>query len=250
VDLLRIVVKKRSEDSSTSTQDKDSLKRFSTRVAKLRGEGPMASSLEPEVTLEVVSINIRDIEVPANYVRKSVGDVHRLVSSIKAYGIQQPIKVVKVKGSKKFRLVFGSRRLKAAEIAGLDAVPCIVELVTREERLHMLCLAENLHRDALNPLEEGNILKEMQQGGVTMDDLAKNLGISIDNIKEIVELLDLPEAIRTEILLQPHAFTMAILKILLKAFRKSKTIGKNLLKAIGSGSVTTSAQAEAFISAD
>jgi len=188
VDLLRRVVKKRSE-SSSAKNDVESLSRFSSRVAKLRGEGPMATSIEPEVTLEVVSINICDIEIPPTYLREAVGDVSPLVSSIKTYGIQQPLKVVKIRGSKKFSLVFGRRRLEAAKIAGFDAVPCIVELVTKEDRLQMLALAENMHRMDVTPVEQARAFKDLQiRGKVTANEIAAPLGLSVNVIKEITSL--------------------------------------------------------------
>jgi len=249
VDLLRIVVKKRSENAVASAQDRDSMSKFSSRVAKLHGEGPMATSIEPEVTLEVVSINICDIEIPPNYSRENVGDLAPLVASIKNYGVQQPIKVVKIRGSKKFRLVFGRRRLKASQLAGFDAVPCIVELVTKEDRLQMLSLAENLHRSDLNPLEQANTLKHMQKKqGVNIKDISEILGISMDTIKELTNLLDLPESIRNGVLEHAQQFSLDILKILGKAFKTSPASGQKLFQAILAGDVNTGREAEGFLS--
>ena len=248
MDLLRIVVKKRSEGSKTKSEDRDSLSRFASRVAKLRGEGPMATSAEPEVCLEVVSINICDIEIPANYSRKTVGEVDSLVSSIKAYGIQQPLKVIKIKGTNKFRLVFGRRRLKAAEVAGLDAVPCIVELLTREDRLMMLAMAENIQRRELNPIEKGIGFHEMQEKTtLASEEMAKNLGIPLEEVTDSLELMNLPEAVRMEVIDNPGLFSLAMLKALLRAFKKSKASGKNLFKAMLSGSITNAAEAESYI---
>ncbi len=245
---MRIVVKKRSENSVASAQDRDSMSKFSSRVAKLHGEGPMATSIEPEVTLEVVSINISDIEVPANYSRENVGDLAPLVASIKNYGVQQPIKVVKIRGSKKFRLVFGRRRLKASQMAGFDAVPCIVELVTKEDRLQMLSLVENLHRSELNPLEKANTFKHMQKKqGITLKDLSEILCIPIDMIKDLTNLLDLPEAVRNGVIEHAHQFTLEILKILGKAFQTSPANGQRLFQAILSGDINTSREAEGFL---
>lgn len=246
MDILRIVVNKRSEDK-VQKKDSDKLGRFASRVSKLRGEGPEATSREPEVALEVVSINIQDIEVPPNYARKSLGDVTPLVSSIKIFGIQQPLKVVKLKGSKKFRLVFGRRRLKAAELAGLDAVPCIVELVTIENRLHMLSLAENLHRIVLSPIELGDTYQQLLNQNIELAELEKNLGISGEVIKEAVTLLSLPAAVRKDTMNNPERFSFAMLQILLNAFQRSKIHGKKLFNAIVAGEVTSSAEAKTFI---
>lgn len=248
-DVLRIVVKKRAEANAGTegVSDRESLSRFSTRVSKLHGEGSMSSSNEPEVTLEVVSINIADIEVPPNYVRQTVGDVAPLVASIKIYGIQQPLKVVKIKGTKKFRLVFGRRRLAAAKLAGFEAVPCIVELVTKEDRLQMLAMAENIHRCALSAVEQGQTLEELKKNGVTLSDIATNLEIGLDRIKELIDLMALPEPIRKEVLKNPDQFTLALLKALRLAYQKSEDFGKRFFSAVLSGNISSPKEVQAFL---
>lgn len=246
MDLLRMVVKKRSEDDAKQ-QDTQSLGRFATRVAKLKGEGPMATSEEPEVALEVISINLTDIEVPPSYLRKSVGNVVNLIESIKVFGIQQPLKVVKIRGSKKYRLVFGYRRMKAAEKIGLDAVPCIVELVAQENRLMMLSLAENVCRCDFSPLEEGGGYRQLVKQSYEMDELCKQLAKPAGEVKTTMDFLTLPESVRKEILNDPQKFSWGILNTLLIAFRNSKVHGKKLFQAIAAGKVRTDAEAEAFM---
>jgi ParB/RepB/Spo0J family partition protein len=243
-----MVVKKRTEDQGTNVKDSESAGRFTTRVAKLRGEGPMATSEEPEVALEVISVNIKDIEIPSNYVRKTVGDVTPLVESIKIYGIQQPLKIVKLKGTKKYRLVFGRRRLRAAEIAGLHAVPCIVELATREDRLQMLSLAENMHRNDLTPLEEGDSYQQMLSKNTSLEELSKSLYIPADAIRQAIEFLTLPTPVQKDIMNCPERFSSAVLKILLQTFNTSKVNGKKLLTAVVSGEVKNPTDALIFIS--
>lgn len=245
MDILRMVVTKRSEDQ-TKKKDAESLDRFSSRVAKLRGEGPMATSCEPEVTLEVVSINISDIEIPQNYLRKSLGDIDCLAASIKVYGIQQPLKVVKIKGTKKFRLVFGWRRLKAAEKLGMDAVPCIVELVTREDRMQILSLMENMHRSSLNPFEVADCYHVLSQA-TPVEELAKSLGINMELFQQTVELLKLPANLRKEIMRDAERFSVPMLKMLVDLNEQSKVNGKKLLQAMLSGEVNTASEAKAYI---
>lgn len=249
MDVLRIVVKKRAEANAgtNGVEDRESLSRFSNRVSKLRGEGPMTSDQEPEVTLEVVSINIEDIEIPKNYVRQVVGDVTPLVASIKTYGIQQPLKVVKIKGSKKFRLVFGRRRLAAAQLAGFEAVPCIIELMTKEDRLQMLAMAENIHRSTLSAVEQGQTLDELKKSGVTLSDIANSLEIGLDKIKELIDLMCLPELVRKEVMKNPDQFTLALLKTLRLAYQKSEDFGKRLFSAVLSGNVSSLKEAQAFL---
>lgn len=244
MDLLRMVVKKRSEDNSR-VKDSDSLNRFATRVAKLKGEGPLASSAEPEVTLEVISINTTDIEVPKNYIRKSVGNISALVSSIKLYGIQQPIKVIKVRGTNKYRLVYGLRRLEAAKQAGHDSVPCIVELVTIENRLLTLSMVENFSRLGLNPIEQATAFKGL--GDKVTDELCRNIGKTSGYVQEAISLLNLPESVQEEVMAEPDLYTWGILMVLIKTYNTSSTHGRKLFQAIATGKVNTSKEAEIFV---
>ncbi|WP_372364496.1 ParB/RepB/Spo0J family partition protein [Candidatus Uabimicrobium sp. HlEnr_7] len=244
MDLLRMVVKKRSEDN-TRVKDSDSLGRFATRVAKLKGEGPLASSAEPEVTLEVIGINTIDIEIPKNYMRKSVGDLSPLVSSIKIYGIQQPLKVIKLRGTNKYQLVYGLRRLEAAKKAGHDSVPCIVELVTIENRLLSLSMVENFARLALNPIEEA--LAYQGLGDKVTDELCRNIGKTSGYIQEAISLLSLPESVQEEVMAEPDLYTWGILMVLIKTYNTSGGHGRKLFQAIATGKVNTAKEAEIFV---
>jgi ParB/RepB/Spo0J family partition protein len=239
-----MVVKKRSEDN-TRVKDSDSLSRFATRVAKLKGEGPLASSAEPEVTLEVIGINTVDIEVPKNYMRKSVGDLTALVSSIKLYGIQQPLKVIKLRGTNKYRLVYGLRRLEAAKQAGHDSVPCIVELVTIENRLLTLSMVENFARVNLNPIEEALAYKGL--GDKMTDELCRNIGKTSGYVQEAIGLLSLPDSVQEEVMAEPDLYTWGILMVLISAYKTSNTHGRKLFQAIATGKVNTSKEAEIFV---
>lgn len=248
--ILKMIVNKRTEDQ-TDKKDSTSLNRFSERVAKLRGEGLNVGADgpdEPEVALEVVSINIRDIEVPPNYIRKSISNLDFLVASIKVYGIQQPLKVVRLKGSKKYRLVFGRRRLKAAETAGLDAVPCIVELIAREDRLQMLSLSENMHRQDINPIEIGDGYQQLLSQNAQIEDLSQNLGVPAKQVQENINILSLPIGVRKEITTSPEKFPLDILTVLVKAYQQSKVHGKRLSAAVTSGEVRSAQEAENYIS--
>lgn len=240
-----MVVKKRSEDN-TRVKDSDSLTRFASRVSKLKGEGPLVSSAEPEVTLEVVSINICDIDVPDNYLRKSVGNLSPLASSIRQYGIQQPIKVVKVKGANRYRLVFGLRRIKAAKKAGFDVVPCIVELVTIETRLTALAMVENMARLNVNAVEEGICYKNISKSKIT-EDFCAAIGRTTGYMSQAVNLLNLPVGVQEEVMAEPDLYTWGILMILTKAYKLSSLHGKKLFQAIATGKVNTSREAEIFV---
>ena len=75
-----------------------------------------------------------------------------LAKTIKHQGIIQPL-IVRYKSSGGYELIAGERRLKAAKIAGLRAVPCVVK-ENDNQSAAVMNLLENLHREDLNIVEE------------------------------------------------------------------------------------------------
>ena len=80
-----------------------------------------------------------------------------LADSIRTAGVLQPLLVVEQNG--RYRIVAGERRFRAARIAGLDTVPCIVRDFTAEEQMEA-ALIENVQREDLNPIEEAAAVKQ------------------------------------------------------------------------------------------
>lgn len=95
--------------------------------------------------------------------------LQELAQSIRANGIIQPLIVRLTAG--RYQLVAGERRWRAAQIAGLDSVPVVVEDVS-DDRLLEITLVENIQREDLNPIETA----------VAFDRLAKELGLSHEEI--------------------------------------------------------------------
>ena len=77
--------------------------------------------------------------------------LQELAASIRAYGILQPLTVRRTE--KGYQLIAGERRLRAARLAGLREVPCLVARVD-EQDAGMLALIENLQRRDLDCFEE------------------------------------------------------------------------------------------------
>ncbi|WP_042147680.1 ParB/RepB/Spo0J family partition protein [Paucisalibacillus sp. EB02] len=119
--------------------------------------------------------------------------IEELKESILEFGIIQPLIVRKsIKG---FEIVVGERRFRAAKEAGLTEVPAIVKELT-DEKMMELALLENLQREDLSPIEEGqayaNLMKELN---ITQEELSKRLGKSRSHIANMVRLLGLPDPI-------------------------------------------------------
>jgi ParB family transcriptional regulator, chromosome partitioning protein len=118
-----------------------------------------------------------------------------LVHSIREFGLLQPIVVRAAPGSQsgaRYQIVMGERRWRAAQEAGLAAIPAIVR-ETGDDNLLRDALLENIHRVQLNPLEEAAAYQQLlDEFGVTHDELASRIGRSRPVITNMIRLLKLP----------------------------------------------------------
>ena len=129
--------------------------------------------------------------------RKDFDDdaLRELADSIKEHGIIQPIIAEKADDGGYF-IIAGERRVRAARIAGLDAVPVIARDVPDKSRL-ALALIENIQREDLNPLEEAEAYDElMRLEDLTQEQAAARVGKSRPAVANALRLLKLPEDMR------------------------------------------------------
>lgn len=121
-----------------------------------------------------------------------------LVHSIREVGLLQPI-VVRPLGDERFELVMGERRWRAAQQAGLSAVPAIVRSTDDTDMLRD-ALLENLHRAQLNPLEEASAYQQLLEDfGCTHEELATRIGRSRPQISNTLRLLRLSPAVQRRV---------------------------------------------------
>jgi ParB family chromosome partitioning protein len=115
-----------------------------------------------------------------------------LAESIRARGVLQPIVVRPLPGGR-YELVAGERRLRAARMAGLEAVPSIVRDAGDWERLE-LALVENMAREDLNAVEEARACATLVEDlGLTKGEVGRRVGKSRVAISNLIRLLELPE---------------------------------------------------------
>lgn len=113
-----------------------------------------------------------------------------LAHSMREFGLLQPIVVREVSGG--YELVMGERRWRAAQQAGLTAIPAIIRR-TEDAALLRDALLENIHRANLNPLEEAAAYQQLlQEFDVTQEELAVRIGRSRPVISNTIRLLKLP----------------------------------------------------------
>lgn len=125
------------------------------------------------------------------------GKIEELAASIRNQGIIQPL-VVRPKGDN-FELIAGERRWRAALKAGLTRVPVVVRNADDHEALQ-LALVENLQREDLNPIEEANGYKRLQEEFQwSQEEMAERVGKSRPAIANSIRLLGLPAEVQQEV---------------------------------------------------
>ena len=120
--------------------------------------------------------------------------LQELAASIAAYGILQPL-TVRQQGAV-YELVAGERRWRAARIAGLRQVPCLLARVDEEDAA-LLALIENLQRRDLDCWEEAEALSRLiARYGLSQEEAARRLGRSQPAVANKLRLLRLPDSVR------------------------------------------------------
>lgn len=121
-----------------------------------------------------------------------------LADSIKEYGILNPL-TVRLRGGR-YELVAGERRLRAARMAQLTDVPCIVLDVSMEDA-SLIALVENLQRRDLDFVEEANGIKQLiQLFGMSQEEAARRIGKSQSAVANKLRLLKLPQDVLNTLL--------------------------------------------------
>ncbi|MGI5827831.1 MAG: ParB/RepB/Spo0J family partition protein [Patescibacteria group bacterium] len=121
-----------------------------------------------------------------------------LVDSISEHGILEPLVVAHTPAG--FQIIAGERRWRAAKMAGLTTVPCIVKETTPQNMLEM-AIVENVQREDLNPLDRAKAFERLlQEFQLSHAEIAKRVGKSTSYVSNSLKLLDLPDALKDGIL--------------------------------------------------
>ena len=170
------------------------------RRALGRGLGaliPYAPAAEPAAatTLAPVAAIARNPLQPRRLF--SEDSLQELAQSIREHGILQPLLVRRANGG--FELIAGERRLRAAQLAGLEAVPVTVRDVDDRALLEM-ALIENLQREDLNAIEQARAYRRLvDEFLLTQEDIASRVGKDRSTVANMLRLLQLPAAVQADI---------------------------------------------------
>ena len=170
------------------------------------------------------SNNVAALELPTDFIRESQPDEYKLVerkliepsqtnprkrfnqvsidelaASIKEEGILEPL-IVRPAKNAGYELVAGERRWRAAGVAGLRDVPCLVRNLT-DGQVIKIQIHENLHREDVHPLDEAASYKfYMESLGMTMADLTLQVVKSPEYVHQRLKLNELISDAQTDFL--------------------------------------------------
>lgn len=189
-----------------------------------------AVPIEPAERVNVVlDIPVDHIRPNPHQPRKDFNEeaLDELSSSIKKHGLIQPI-TVRYLGEKRFELISGERRLRAAKLAGQKEIPAYIREAD-DEQLIAFALIENIQREELNPLEISMGYKRLiDECDYTQSEVAERVGKNRTTVTNMLRLLQLPDfiqaALRDESISTGHARALINLK--------SQSDQKKLLKKI------------------
>jgi ParB family chromosome partitioning protein len=115
-----------------------------------------------------------------------------LAESVKERGVLQPVLVRPLPGGT-YELVAGERRWRAAQIAGLQSIPALVQKRDDAQSLE-IALIENMAREDLNPVDAARAVAGLvEELGLTREAVGRRVGRSRVAISNLLRLLDLPD---------------------------------------------------------
>jgi len=167
----------------------------SANTASVRTDEPLVDETGVDGQLKSVPVDLiqrgkyqprRDIEPES---------LQELADSIRAQGLMQPI-VIRPVSDKRYEIIAGERRWRAAQLAGLDAIPAMVRDVGDDTAIAM-ALIENIQREDLNPIEEAAALQRLQtEFELTQQQVAEAVGKSRSTVANLLRLMALQPDVR------------------------------------------------------
>jgi len=166
------------------------------RKALGKGLEALFPTYQEKVNEEIHEVPVSDIFPNRQQPRQRFDDhkLEELAGSIRSHGVIQPIFLKRhVHG---YEIVAGERRWRAAKKAGLTKIPALIRDVSEDKKLE-IALIENIQRENLNPIEEGQAYKLlMDQFEYTQQNLAEKVGKDRSTIANAIRLLKLPSQIK------------------------------------------------------
>lgn len=163
-------------------------------------------------------------------------NLKELASSIREYGVLQPLLVTKIEEENPFgtkvyyQLIAGERRLRAAQLVGFPTVPAIIRESNNQLNLE-LALIENIQRENLNPLETALAFDRLiNEFKLAHQDIANRLGKSRASVSNTLRILTLPPEIKEALAKKEITEGHARIILMLRDPEKQKLFLKQILE--------------------
>ena len=161
-------------------------------AASMGGTDELTAGDQTEISVELIDRN--PFQPRQDF---DQGALNELVDSIRQHGVLQPLLVRPAADG--YQLIAGERRLISAKKAGLHQVPCRVLNLT-DQQVSEVALEENLKRQDLNVLEKAIAFQDyLKRFGCTIEDLARRLSFERSTVSNMLRLLELPDAVKTDL---------------------------------------------------
>ena len=176
-----------------------------------RGLGSLLGNSSPnEAPSATETLSLKTLRPNPHQPRKTfeTSALAELADSIRRHGVLQPIVVRPASAG--YEIVSGERRWRAAQSAGLQAIPATVRRDVSDEQMLELALVENLQRQDLDAIERAAGYRQLMTAlNLTQEQVAERVGMKRSTVANHLRLLDLPsaaqEAVRKGLISMGHA---------------------------------------------
>lgn len=151
--------------------------------------------------MELQNIPIDNLAPNPFHLRQSLDreKLLNLSASLRKYGVLTPLLVAQTPAG--LQIVAGERRWRAAKMAGLKEVPCIILKNLKPADLAILSLTENLQSEPLSPFDQAGVFLKLKEEHQLSDyEIAKHLGLEENEVTEILGLLEVSDQIKVSFL--------------------------------------------------
>ena len=160
----------------------------------------VVGSRTPQGAADILRIPVDMIEPNPFQPRMSFDQeaLQELVSSVKTFGLIQPITVRKI-SSDRYQIISGERRYKACRLAGMDMVPAYIRDASDQGMLEM-AIVENIQRENLDPIEVAMSYQRLiEECSLTQEQMADRIGKKRASVTNFLRLLKLPAKIQHDL---------------------------------------------------
>ena len=154
--------------------------------------------------------------------------LNELMTSIKEYGVLQPVVVQKLDSG--FELIVGERRWRASKKLGLKKIPAVIREVNDTQSLE-IAIIENIHRQDLNPIEEAEAYARLSnEFALTQEMVAEKVGKSRAAVANILRLLKLSRNIKEDLISEKISMGHARALLGLEESKQMETLRNEIVK--------------------